>query len=99
MKHADFTDDIHLPGTCREWCKVHWWWSFEADDHRPYPQERYWKQDNGWAHVKVWVGPPGYNPKKPNDDQWNSMRMVCPHEQMDLTCNTCLRHMFRPLEV
>jgi hypothetical protein len=84
---------------CDQWCKVHWYWDFHEDQHVPYPQSAFWRQDNAWARILVYVGPPAYYPKKPVPSEWSQMGLVCPHEQIMLTCNFCLRHMFRPIEV
>lgn len=95
-KFAGFADDYHRPDSCLEWCKVHWYWDFQSQSRVPYPQEAYWRQDNGWARMVVYCGPPAYYPKKPDPGQQVAMHRMCPHEQMMLTCNHCLRHMFHP---
>jgi hypothetical protein len=87
------------PYICDEYCKVHWYWDFEIEAHVPYPWERWWRQNNQWIRMRVHVGPPAYYPAKPTQEQMTNMEMHCPHEQMDLTCNTCLRHTFRPMEI
>lgn len=84
---------------CDRWCKVHFWWDFDNSMHTQYPQPVYWRQHDVWARCLVFIGPPAYFPKKPTVDQWKAMRMTCPHDQGDLTCNTCQRHTFRPREV
>jgi hypothetical protein len=87
------------PYTCDPWCKVHWRWDFATETHKPYPVDINIMTPNGWANVVVFIGPPAYNPRKPRPDQWEQMRMTCPHDQLDLTCNTCQRHTFRPLDL
>lgn len=100
MKHYDFSNgERHPSSSCTRWCKVHYYWDFDLEAHVPLPTTFNYKGETGWHHVTVYVGPPGYLPKKPNDSQWNSMLMVCPHEQMSSTCNTCFRHIFHPLEI
>lgn len=77
---------------CRnQFCKVHYYWDFVLRDHYPYPL----RLGSTW----VYVGPPAYYPRKPLEHEQAAMNRQCPHTQMDLTCNTCLRHMFRPLEI
>jgi len=87
------------PYVCDRFCKVHYYWDFETERHEPLPNAWGIKTQAGWKQQVVWVGPPGYHPYKPDKTQWENMRMDCPHEQADLTCNTCLRHTFRPYEV
>lgn len=93
MAHPDW------PYTCDRYCKVHWYWNFETRDHEPLPNAWNIKREAGWVRITVHVGPPGYFPKKPTYDESVNMRMTCPHKQIDLTCNTCLRHTFRPMEI
>lgn len=62
----------------------------------PCPRAYHFKGTAGWHHVTVFVGPPGYCPKKPTLEQMTNMSMYCPHTQGQLTCNTCLRHTFHP---
>jgi hypothetical protein len=87
------------PYVCDEYCKVHWYWDYESKMHIPYPGTWDIKMEAGWVKATVFVGPPAYNPKKPTQQQMTNMEMYCPHVQGDLTCNTCLRHTFRPLEI
>lgn len=100
-----YDPENHKPHECWRWCKVHWYWDFKEEDHILLPAEFYYQDGppvNGkrqWVSVVVHVGPPGYCPKKPRPDQWQNMFMRCPHHQGDLTCNTCLRHSFRLLEI
>ena len=75
MKHYDFTDDPHQPWSCPRWCKVHWWWDFESENHVRYPQTTYWQTGppvNGrrqWSkEVVIHCGPPAYYPKRPKPD-------------------------------
>jgi hypothetical protein len=89
--------DYHEPGTCRRWCKVHWYYDFYTRSHQPYPvRVRYQTGDQKWVSVWVYCGPPAYYPAKPTPRQWEQMRMNCPHTQLDLLCDMCLRHTFRP---
>jgi hypothetical protein len=85
------------PYACDRYCKIHYYWDFDAEAHQSLPNTWNMKSESGWRSQVVWVGPPGYYPKKPNRSEWDQVRMICPHEQMDLTCNTCLRHTFRPV--
>jgi len=87
------------PYVCDRWCKVHWYWNFDTERSEPLPTSYNIKSQAGWRNQVVWVGPPGYKPYKPLPPEWADMRQNCAHGQMDLTCNTCLRHMFRPLEI
>lgn len=84
---------------CNRWCKVHYYWDFESDMHMPLPNTYHFKAENGWHHATVFVGPPAYYPKKPSDLQWVNIRMICPHNPPQLTCNTCRRHEFRAIPV
>jgi hypothetical protein len=101
-----FDQNNHVPhvGGCREWCKIHWYYDFAAQDRLPYPTRVYWplpSTDNKkqWGNTLVHVGPPGYYPKRPTQIQMTNMAAYCPHTQGDLTCGTCLRHTFHPLEI
>lgn len=93
-KRFEWSDHV-----CSRWCKVHFWWDFEDDRHVEYPQPVWWRQDDAWARCLVFIGPPAYYPKKPTAEQLAVMNMRCPHTQGDFTCNTCLRHTFRPPEI
>lgn len=93
-KRFDWTDH-----ECNRYCKVHYYWDFEAEAHTPLPTSYNILTQAGWINQSVFTGPPGYNPRKPTPEQWDSMRMVCPHNPSQLTCNTCRRHEFRPLEI
>lgn len=97
-KFADFTDDMHRPDSCAQWCKVHWYWDFHTESHQPYPREAYWRdvRNDRWVRMTVFVGPPAYYPKKPSREQMTNMAAHCPHTQGNLTCNHCLRHSFHP---
>ena len=91
MAHPDW------PYVCDQYCKVQWYWSFENERHMPLPSVWNIKTQSGWVKATVHVGPPGYYPHKPDARELANMRMECPHAQADLTCNTCLRHVFRPV--
>lgn len=90
---------------CPRFCKTHWYYDFGTQTHAPYPAPAYFQTGppvNGrkqWGTTTVFVGPPAYYPKGPSIVELANMQMQCPHTQTDLTCNTCLRHMFRPLEI
>jgi hypothetical protein len=86
---------------CSRWCKVHFWWDFEQDQHVAYPQPVFWRQEGlpTWARCLVFIGPPAYYPKKPNPIELMGMRMACPHDPPQLTCNTCRRHHFHALPI
>lgn len=93
--------DTHSPRStlCNKWCKIHRYYDFHARWHMWLPHTwNYHSNTHGWRNVEVFVGPPGYYPKKPTPLQWEDIQRVCPHTQTDLTCNTCLRHTFRPRE-
>jgi hypothetical protein len=82
---------------CSRWCKVHYYWHFEHDMHRPYPEIRnILISTQGWHHVTVFVGPPAYYPKRRTPEQLQAMQMTCPHDPAQLTCQTCHRHDFYP---
>lgn len=81
---------------CSRWCKVHYYWDFEMEDHFPLPNSYNIMTQAGWLRSTVFVGPPAWCPKKPTPDQWQQIRMVCLHTQKDLTCQTCHRHDFYP---
>jgi len=87
------------PYTCDRYCKVHYYWDFETERHESLPNTWNVKNQSGWRSQVVWVGPPGYHPYKPSSAEWEAMRRMCSHTQMDLTCNTCFRHTFRPMEI
>jgi len=87
------------PYACDKYCKVHYYWDFETQRHEPLPTTYNVRSQAGWRSQVVWVGPPGYYPYRPTPRQLASFTRDCPHAQMDLTCNTCLRHMFRPMEI
>ncbi len=86
---------------CGRWCKVHFWWDFQQDCHVPYPQPVFWREEDlpTWARCLVFIGPPGYYPKRPSPLQWADMEAFCPHDPPQLTCNRCRRHEFRALQV
>jgi hypothetical protein len=84
---------------CTKYCKVHYYWDFDTENHRPLPTSYNILMQAGWMNQMVFCGPPAYYPKKPTPDQWEDMRRECPHIQMDLTCNTCRRHTFHALPV
>lgn len=100
-----FNPDNHDESECRQWCKVHWYYDFETGQHAPYGREFFFQIGppvNGhkqWGRAWVHCGPPGFYPKRPLANEWAQIQMECPHEQADLTCNTCLRHTFRPHEM
>jgi hypothetical protein len=87
------------PYICDRFCKVHYYWNFETERHEPLPTSYNVKSSAGWRSQVVFCGPPGYLPRKPTKDQWEAMERECVHTQADLTCNTCLRHVFHPLEL
>ena len=87
------------PYICDEFCKVHWFWDFHSKSHVPYPGVWNIRMQAGWVKASVHVGPPAYRPYRPIPPEWSQMGLVCPHEQMRLDCNFCLRHMFRPMEI
>lgn len=102
MTPVKFDLDNHRPDECDHypWCKIHWYWSFVHDMHVRYPVScRYLSSRNGWVEIWVYCGPPAYYPAKPKPDQWEDMRRNCPHQQMRIDCNNCLRHTFHPFEV
>lgn len=82
---------------CNQYCKVHYYWNFEHEQHRPLPTTYNYLTQAGWVNQTVFVGPPAWFPKRPTPEQWEAMRMVCPHDPPQLTCNTCRRHEFRAL--
>lgn len=102
-RFPDFTSmfDFHRPKDCpNRFCRVHFYYDFDAGMHLPLPNSwRYFTSTLNWVHVTVYCGPGAWLPKKPTYDEWEAMKRECPHPQMDLTCNTCLRHTFRPLEI
>lgn len=100
MKHYELSGDIHLPESCDRFCKVHNYWDFESQQHLRLPTVyNILSSRRGWVSQRVHVGPPAYYPRKPTYNQAVIMNMRCPHDQMDLTCSTCLRHTFHPLEI
>jgi hypothetical protein len=96
------TQDNHQRGEkpCDRWCKVHNYFDFNVGMHLSLPTTHAFHSNTyGWVRNSVYSGPPGYYPKRPDVRQWDSIRRACPHRQTDLTCNNCLRHMFRPREL
>lgn len=87
------------PYVCDKYCKIHYYWDFNTERHEPLPQSWSVKSQAGWRDQVVWIGPPGYYPKRPVPSEWSQMALACPHEQLDLTCNYCLRHTFHPMEM
>lgn len=101
-RHPDFSSpEPSAKHECNKYCKVHYYWDFEADMHLPLPTSyNFLTSGFGWVTAPVFTGPPGYNPRKPTYDQSVNMLMHCPaHIQIDLTCDFCMRHTFRPYEV
>lgn len=103
QRFPDFTSvfDFHRPDQCpNRYCRVHFYWSFDLEMHLPFP-EAWWikTSTHGWVNVEVFCGPGAWEPRSPTPDQWSDMRLTCPHVQIDLTCNFCLRHTFHPLEL
>lgn len=98
---AQVDPNNHTRKECKNnYCRIHRYYAFDAGFHVPLPNTwNYLSSRFGWVRQIVHVGPPGYYPPKPKADEWQSMQRHCPHTQMDLTCNTCLRHTFRPLEI
>jgi hypothetical protein len=88
-----------FPYACDKFCKIHYYWNFDRERHERLPTAYNIRMQSGWRSSPVFVGPPGYKPYRPLPVEWVAIRRDCVHEQMDLTCNTCLRHMFRPLEI
>jgi hypothetical protein len=84
---------------CSRYCKVHYYWDFETESHRPLPTSYNYLMTAGWVHQSVFVGPPAWNPKKPTPHQWEDMQVTCPHDPPQLTCNTCRRHEFRAVSI
>lgn len=99
----DFTVDPnnHPAKKCGyKFCRIHWFWDFQAGEHTPYPGA--WNiltSRRGWVNQRVFCGPAAWMPKKPTRDHLSDMRHHCPHVQVDLTCNYCMRHTFRLLEI
>src|SRR4051812_9763921 len=103
MRYPDFTSvfDFHRPKDCpNRFCRTHFYYDFDAGYHLPFPNEwSYLSSLRGWMNVTVYCGPGAWFPKKPTQEQMTNMVAYCPHTQGDLTCNTCLRHTFRLLEI
>lgn len=100
-KHESFAfnPDLHDPSVgCWQWCRIHWYYHHASKKHMPLPDKFWFKVRDKWQSAIVHIGPPAWYPKRPDYRQWEAMRMECPHHQADLTCNTCLRHTFRPWE-
>lgn len=85
---------------CDRYCKVHYYWDFASDRHEPLPTTyNILTSSFGWLNAPVFVGPPGYYPRKPTQAQMTNMEAYCPHTQGGLACGYCLHHTFHPYEV
>lgn len=106
-RHDDFSWQVThtMDSPCnRPWCRLHWYTRWDPDahamDHLRYPGSFNYQTSPGvWHRAWVYCGPSAFYPKRPSDAQWQTIRMSCVHVQADLTCDTCLRHTFRPLEI
>lgn len=101
-RFPDFTSffDTHTPKNCpNRFCRVHYFFNFQSDRHEPFPFEwSFLSSIRGWVTSTVRCGPGAWLPKKPTPDHLTDMQRHCPHPQMDMTCDYCLRHTFHPLE-
>lgn len=110
MKPARFTGYVYNKAThtadtdCLfnwNWCRIHWFPDYGRGPV-PYPlvfNHRSSRMPSGWERVWVHHGPAAWLPKRPNLEQQRMMAAYCPHDQMRLDCNNCLRHSFHPLEI
>jgi hypothetical protein len=101
MKYPDLIFDTHRRKDCpNRYCRVHNYYDFESKWHLPFPNTwNYHSNTHGWVNATVHCGPLAWEPKRPMPSHWSQMALVCPHEQLDLTCNFCLRHTFHPYEI
>jgi hypothetical protein len=98
---ASVVYDTHKRGECpNRWCRVHYFFNFQTNQHEMFPYAwRLISSIYGWKEVTVFCGPGAWEPKRPLPSHWSQMALVCPHDQMSLTCNYCQRHTFHPYEV
>lgn len=93
---------------CSKWCHIHW--DANYGEHVRYPHKVSIRlvtfaeaastpPERRYFNAVVHIGPAAFFPYRPDHDQMRDMRATCAHSQMDLTCNTCLRHTFHPLEI
>lgn len=98
---SDLAYDTHTYKNCpNRYCRVHFYYEFDLGHHVPFPNAwNYLSSRRGWVSAMVHCGPSAWLPKKPTPDHLTDMSGHCPHEQIDLTCNYCLRHTFHPREL
>lgn len=87
----------HIFPCMTKWCRI--CWDANYGKHQQYPVNRYIRSNGQWKNVAVYCGPGAFYPYAPTREQRKHMSWTCPHPQMDLTCNACLRHTFRPREL
>jgi hypothetical protein len=102
-KFPDFTSmfDTHSVKNCpNRYCRAHNYYDFETQWHMPFPNAwNFLSSRRGWVQANVHCGPGAWLPKRPDYAERVAMAAQCPHFQIDLTCNYCQRHNFRPYEI